>query len=999
MSLVAVDFTLNPTGSIWHRWEPHIHTPGTILNDRYSGDDPWEEFLTRIENSSPIIRALGITDYYSLDSYKKVVEYKSQGRLKDVNIVFPNVELRYLLGTGTNSAINGHLLVSPLDPNRIIELERFLSRLRFKNGRDNYACSRQDLIKLGRDHNPSVATDAKALEVGTSQFKITFNEILTEYQQSEWAKENIILAVAAGSNDGTSGLQNDSAFSQIRKAVERFAKIMFTGREGDRNFWIGKGAASVEELEREWNGLKACIHGSDAHENDKVGNPDKNRLTWIKGDLTFESLKQICIEPEYRVFIGGQPPITTTPSKTISEVTVKNANWLSPQTIPLNPGLVAIIGARGSGKTALADLIATGGYAISNHLNKTSFVHRAKDHLTDVSISLSWESGESTDNPMSGIDFENIFDEPRIQYLSQQFVEQLCSSEGVTDQLMQEIERVVFNAHPTETRLGFSNFKEMLESETALIRQQKRHQQELIAQKSLDITNEWITRKNLPKLEKQKEDKDREIKGFKEDQAKLLSNASGSDKIQTLQRVTSAFEEVRGKLEKIKRQLESLKGLKQSIVTSRQNQFTNYFSSLKQNYTESGLTENEWKNFRIDFVGKVDDLIEERIRQVQSEVEKTKGMPVPQPPPNLLSVSLLPNNTTANLLSFELLSAEITRLNQLIGIDKGNAQKLALISQRLSKEEAELGQIKQQIDYGKGSEQRGQSLIDERNSAYGEVFNAIIEEQDVLNRLYQPLQNNLQNAIGSLGKLTFHVKRKADVEEWAEKGENLLDLRISGPFKGKGTLLSKSKEFLQEVWEKGTSEEAKEAMAKFRAEHEKGLLEHSQADRKDTEAFAKWIKDFAAWLYSTHHISLQYGIQYDGVDIQQLSPGTRGIVLLLLYLAVDKEDLRPLVIDQPEENLDPKSIFDELVPLFREAKLRRQIVIVTHNANLVVNADSDQVIVAHAGPHIPGHLPNITYESGGLENVKIRQLVCGILEGGEAAFKERARRLRVNIVT
>jgi energy-coupling factor transporter ATP-binding protein EcfA2 len=117
----------------------------------------------------------------------------------------------------------------------------------------------------------------------------------------------------------------------------------------------------------------------------------------------------------------------------------------------------------------------------------------------------------------------------------------------------------------------------------------------------------------------------------------------------------------------------------------------------------------------------------------------------------------------------------------------------------------------------------------------------------------------------------------------------------------------------------------------------------------------------------------------------------------LLYLAIDKEDDRPLIIDQPEENLDPKSIFDELVPLFREVKSRRQIIIVTHNANLVVNTDPDQVIVANCGPHRIGLLPPISYESGGLENPSIRKHVCGILEGGEEAFKERAKRLRVII--
>ena len=133
------------------------------------------------------------------------------------------------------------------------------------------------------------------------------------------------------------------------------------------------------------------------------------------------------------------------------------------------------------------------------------------------------------------------------------------------------------------------------------------------------------------------------------------------------------------------------------------------------------------------------------------------------------------------------------------------------------------------------------------------------------------------------------------------------------------------------------------------------------------------------------------------MDIRKLSPGTRGIVLLLLYLALDDGDGRPLVIDQPEENLDPKSVFDELVGLFIDAKANRQVIMVTHNANLVINTDADQIITAEAGPHPHGNLPPISYKSGGLENADIRKAVCNILEGGESAFQERARRLRVKL--
>jgi ABC-type cobalamin/Fe3+-siderophores transport system ATPase subunit len=141
---------------------------------------------------------------------------------------------------------------------------------------------------------------------------------------------------------------------------------------------------------------------------------------------------------------------------------------------------------------------------------------------------------------------------------------------------------------------------------------------------------------------------------------------------------------------------------------------------------------------------------------------------------------------------------------------------------------------------------------------------------------------------------------------------------------------------------------------------------------------------------------MRYNITYDGVAIEQVSPGTRGIVLLLLYLVIDKHDLRPLIIDQPEENLDPQSVFEELVPHFREARRRRQVIIVAHNANLVVNTDADQVIVASSERNARVGLPTVTYRCGSIENPTIRTAICQILEGGERAFLDRERRYRLH---
>jgi predicted ATPase len=238
----------------------------------------------------------------------------------------------------------------------------------------------------------------------------------------------------------------------------------------------------------------------------------------------------------------------------------------------------------------------------------------------------------------------------------------------------------------------------------------------------------------------------------------------------------------------------------------------------------------------------------------------------------------------------------------------------------------------------------------------------------------------------------------ADAARWANEAEDeLIDCRKSGPFYGRGSLIRLAQLNLATAWATGSAVDVRNAMSEFIANYAKDLIAHAPVIPSQQEEFRAWSKKFAHWLFSTGHVSIRYEIAYDGVDIRKLSPGTRGIVLLLLYLALDDADDRPLIIDQPEENLDPKSVFDELVSLFIAAKSRRQVIMVTHNANLVVNTDADQVIIADAGAHSGGGLPPITYTAGGLEDAAIRTSVCEILEGGDDAFRERARRLRVRL--
>ena len=100
---------------------------------------------------------------------------------------------------------------------------------------------------------------------------------------------------------------------------------------------------------------------------------------------------------------------------------------------------------------------------------------------------------------------------------------------------------------------------------------------------------------------------------------------------------------------------------------------------------------------------------------------------------------------------------------------------------------------------------------------------------------------------------------------------------------------------------------------------------------------------------------------------------------------VDKGDI-PLIIDQPEGNLDNETIVDLLVPCIREAKKRRQIIIVTHNPNLAVVCDADQIIWATLDK---SHDYRLNYECGALENPVINKKVVDILEGTQPAFDNR----------
>ena len=138
-------------------------------------------------------------------------------------------------------------------------------------------------------------------------------------------------------------------------------------------------------------------------------------------------------------------------------------------------------------------------------------------------------------------------------------------------------------------------------------------------------------------------------------------------------------------------------------------------------------------------------------------------------------------------------------------------------------------------------------------------------------------------------------------------------------------------------------------------------------------------------IFGLKYLEPKYFLQLNDKNLEQLSPGERGILLLIFYLMVDKDD-RPLILDQPEENLDNQTIFKVLVRCIKKAKKRRQIFLVTHNPNLAVVCDSEQIITASIDK---ANNNAVNYYSGSIEDPETNQNVIDILEGTKPAFENR----------
>lgn len=314
-----------PRWSEWRKWDLHVHTLWTGKNDQFTSAN-FEKFCEELFRKAieKDIWAIWITDYFSIDNYKKVITYVSdinstsfntyeQEKIKWI-LILPNVELRMLPATDSGRLVNIHCI---FNPDIVSDLENnFFNKLEADWWTStNFPMNRQWLIKLWWSLDPSLSTDKKKYEKWVNNFVVTHKDLKKLYDTNKAFRDNVLIAVSNSSNDWASAMQKHYdlfenewwSLDWVRKAMYCMSNIIFSSNPNDREFFLWKKTTVNDVITKCWS-IKPCIHWSDAHRESNLFCPEQNRYCWIKSDLSFEWLKQIIYEPADRVYIQEEIP-------------------------------------------------------------------------------------------------------------------------------------------------------------------------------------------------------------------------------------------------------------------------------------------------------------------------------------------------------------------------------------------------------------------------------------------------------------------------------------------------------------------------------------------------------------------------------------------------------------------------------------------------------------------------------------------------------------------
>lgn len=850
--------TINKTinrGSEWRKWDLHFHTPSSYdYRDKSVTNQKIIDILA--ENK---ISVVAITDHHTMD-IARIQELQLLGKDKGITVL-PGIEFCSELGGAESIHFIG-IFSEKSDFSTIwtkIQGKHNLTKADIeRKGNERIVCNFVDTCKT-------------IIELGG------------------------IISVHAGSKSNSiESIKSNLLVKQETKTtlLSDYVSILELGKPEDEKVYQEKVFPSI--------GFKLpIIICSDNHD---IKNYSLKENCWIKADPTFEGLKQIIYEPEERVRIQQNNPIFDFEKSPFTEIQIdedaqifeneEDGVVLAKTILPINSGLVSIIGGRGTGKSILVDYISSG-------LGKKTEKNYTRNDKVSIKRKTSLKEEDTT---------FVLSNQPNIQfmYISQSEIKRIVEKpEEFTKNIRETIGVISEYNIPSEYQEKvdmyineLSNVIKVLEENNTNSNQKKEVIDKDIKRYSDFITN-VTSQENKTKLEKYQKNLDllANTKFFYE------SLQSEKTKIEQFQNQTNEY------LQKVNDVLNEKFAINIPLINN-----TEVIDSISQTVLPK---------------------IQELIIQVEEEISNTK-------------------NTFANY------NGDLTSLLNNVGQYQNRITDLQKQKQNIEDNEKKFISIKENK-----FKELGRDIEDSINSYKQEIENKW--ENFKNGNDYTEEQRELISDILGGDNLNVSVEIDFDKEKLYQLLMRNLDGRSWNPDKLEKLLfINDLQSYLSFVKQETEINVFSDTLISIRSY----IL----------DIFFRKFKE-----YISHNII----ITSKNKNITKLSHGQRGTIYLQLKLAANIFS-ETIIYDQPEDDLDNEFIMSDLVSIFKKIKKYRQVIIVSHNANLVVNADSEQVIVAKNEDSI------LSYIAGSLENPTINEQICKILEGGKEAFKNREMKYGFN---
>lgn len=939
-------------GSTWNRWDFHVHTPYSILNNQF-GFDPDPEWKTDIAEFDEYVRtlftkavdkgivAIGITDYFSIDGYKRIRQnyLDKPGKMAELFpddelqskveriYVFPNIELRLDTFVGDDEhSVNYHVIFSGDTDCKFIE-ERFLQRLSFTHHTGTeLPINRASIRQLGgeyKQNNPRETRDDYL--VGLEKAAIHHNNIIDVLKKSTDLADKYYLSIPV--DEDLSVLSWTGRYSETRRLLYHQCHFLMSSNAGTRKFALAEG--HEEEQKREFGSIKPCIWGSDAHSFDRMFCPAEDRFCWGKAEPTFEGLQQILYEPADRVRIQKEKPEEKDEHQLIDYVIFHDERF-EEEPIYLSEGLTAIIGGKSTGKSILLRHIAKAIDARQVQ-EKEKRPHTNTGPKLEADADVLWKDG------VSG--------ERKIIYIPQSWLNRVVDETDGDSELNTMIREILLQQPSI-----YSAHKLLKDKIAEILATCKRNIEEYVShlnrastcEKQLSEYGRSVAFKSsIKKLEKQRED--------------LSVEAGITDEV--LERYST-----------LEKQIAEQSEILSSVVKEEPHID---FSNEPYVYIP-GITDIEYDgshSYGLTDIPTVRELLEQTIDQINAAILEL-WTPALQRASAILADKKkgISENLTELNANFEPLKQIVAKNDQLKKIDNQLKEERQRLQRALELEEEKADNLSEADKLKKLILGSRQNLLD----AYEEFSRRLAElnESDTDLEFLAEIEVRRKDLFDAINSLFDNRNLKA----YRESGYSVTDI---DSFKIDDGLF-------EALW--------------------KGMTNGSLGFKGGSDLYSSLEKLFSDWFY------IHFIVSSENDTINSMSPGKKALVLLELIVNIEKGHC-PILIDQPEDDLDNRSIYTDLVKYLKEKKHERQIIVVTHNANVVVGADAEEVIIANqAGKEAENHSKRFEYRCGAIENVSpvvepdgtirkgvlnqkgIQEQICDILEGGRDAFEKRANK-------